>query len=617
MLPVSWIKSGIALNRMLYSASVTLIVIASPVSYGQTSSLIDLGTGVRAYGINVNGDITGCTTASGPTHAFIFSAGTMSDLGTLGGTNSCGYALNKNRQVTGYADTAAGASHAFLYDAGAMSDLGTIKGAKTSAGTSINSNGEVVGYSWQLPPYAVPDILTHIREIHIQYLPGVDSGVYAFSYSHGSVTQLVPGDVSPTTAFATVVNDAGSAAAVQLLNCGMLCPTATTLRIDNGIATDAVTSQALSEIYILIPTGISENGDIAAYGEDGGAFIHGTVLTKVGAQLDLGRNTTAFGMNAGGQVVGSGGVIRAIPDYTGVTKDTSALIFNDGVATDLNVPGAIPSAINDGGSVILNHAALDHAYVLSPSDIAVVPSGLTFGNVPIGKTSNTNNAFCGACIVTVTNHTTAAIAVGNISVTGSGFAQTNNCPVSLAPAAQCVVNVTFTPNSYDLTYGQLSVAAGGIQYATVLRGAGAPVVTMTASSSDVNVGDFFSIGWTVTSASPADCVETGGAADVGASDNWRDSLSRTTTGAAQIAESVAGTFTFTLTCTAQSQFSRAQQVVVVHAKSASGGSASGGSASGGGGSGGGGAIDRASILAMLALWSMRSRLMRRRGSATA
>jgi len=65
-------------------------LLASGLVLGQVASVVDLGANAEVHAINVNGDITGCTPATdGATHAFIYSAGTMTDLGTLGGTVSC------------------------------------------------------------------------------------------------------------------------------------------------------------------------------------------------------------------------------------------------------------------------------------------------------------------------------------------------------------------------------------------------------------------------------------------------------------------------------------------------------------------------------------------------
>jgi probable HAF family extracellular repeat protein len=66
------------------------------------NALIDLGPGTRAHGINATGQVTGrVSIAAGGTHAFLYAAGTLTDLGTLGGASSCGLAINKSGQITG------------------------------------------------------------------------------------------------------------------------------------------------------------------------------------------------------------------------------------------------------------------------------------------------------------------------------------------------------------------------------------------------------------------------------------------------------------------------------------------------------------------------------------
>lgn len=72
---------------------------------------------------------------------------TITDLGTLGGHASAAAAINNSGQVTGWSTTADGATRAFLYSAGAMTDLGTLTGGSFSMGTALNDLGQVVGSS--------------------------------------------------------------------------------------------------------------------------------------------------------------------------------------------------------------------------------------------------------------------------------------------------------------------------------------------------------------------------------------------------------------------------------------------------------------------------------------
>ncbi len=94
-------------------------------------------TGSFANGINDAGEIAG-QAEFGPTYdhrAFIYANGTMIDLGTLGGPDSWANAINNAGQAVGAASLATlttntvitrNASHAFLYSSGSMKDLGTL-----------------------------------------------------------------------------------------------------------------------------------------------------------------------------------------------------------------------------------------------------------------------------------------------------------------------------------------------------------------------------------------------------------------------------------------------------------------------------------------------------------
>src|SRR5205085_8670533 len=92
--------------------------------------------------------------------AFLLSGGpggTLTDLGTLGGTRSWAFAVNGAGQVVGYSYTAGGSSfHAFIWhdddgngfsNPGEMKDLGTLAGGSNSIAYDINSSGQVVGFS--------------------------------------------------------------------------------------------------------------------------------------------------------------------------------------------------------------------------------------------------------------------------------------------------------------------------------------------------------------------------------------------------------------------------------------------------------------------------------------
>jgi len=172
----------------------------------------DLGTlpgGITSFGIDLNnGDskgerneeegedrqdtvqVTGFSSAAdGNEHAFLYSNGTMQDLGTLpGGRYSAGRAINQSGEITGYSATPDAGIHAFLYSNGSMKDLGTLPGKSFSYGEGINRHGQIVGNARNL------------------FDP------HAFLYSHGAMqdlNNLIPSNSGWVLEFADAINDRG------------------------------------------------------------------------------------------------------------------------------------------------------------------------------------------------------------------------------------------------------------------------------------------------------------------------------------------------------------------------------------------------------------------------
>jgi probable HAF family extracellular repeat protein len=205
-------------------------------------TLTDLGRfgrpGSLASGINDSGQIVGWVyLGPGQERAFSYSSGTISDLGTLGGSSSLARQVNNAGQIVGESDTVGAFSpHAFLYAGGTMADLGTLGGGSSSA-YGINGAGQVVGGA---------------------ELAG--GGYHAFVYAGGIMSDL--GTLYDDNSTAYGINAAGQIVGT-LTNRG---PFGTAFIYDHGVMADLNALIADPGWLINEAVGINDSGQIAAIG---------------------------------------------------------------------------------------------------------------------------------------------------------------------------------------------------------------------------------------------------------------------------------------------------------------------------------------------------------------
>jgi hypothetical protein len=134
-------------------------------------------------------------------------------------------------------------------------------------------------------------------------------------------------------------------------------------------------------------------------------------------------------------------------------------------------------------NLVINDAAQNSPQVVTLTGIAttsavsLAPGSLTFTTQLIGTNSN-------AQVATLTNTGTSTVNITGITTTGP-YSQTNNCPASFVAAANCTINVVFTPTKAGTLTGTVNVAdnAPNSPQKVALTGTGTVVSLSPASLS--------------------------------------------------------------------------------------------------------------------------------------
>jgi len=272
-----------------------------------------------AAGINNLGQVVG----TADYHAFLYSGGHMTDLGTLlGGNYSHALAINDNGQIIGYSGISGGQERAFLYVGGQMTSLG----ASMPTPVDINNNGQMVGSTF---------------------------GLHAFLYSNGVFT-----DLGSSTRGAYAINNNGQVAGQNASSHAFV--------YSGGVITDLGTLGGVESSA----TGINDLGQVVGYSYPAGNTAWHAFLYDSGHMTDLGIfpggrgfYIQAHAINNVGKVVGK--------------ADGYAFLYSGGGMVDLNT--LIPrgtgwslttaDAINNYDQIVgtgFNPSGQQHAFLLTP-----------------------------------------------------------------------------------------------------------------------------------------------------------------------------------------------------------------------------------------------------------
>jgi probable HAF family extracellular repeat protein len=347
------------MRALLCVATALLLETSHTLAAATLYQVTDLGISA-GLGLNNIGEVTGWNEGSFNTYAVLYSNGHITNLGTLGGLNSYGRAINNNGQVTGLSDTGSGtAQHAFLYGTGGMINAGSLTGSPNSfsTGNGTNDDGQVTGVSETSAGFMHAFLYSNGQMMDLGTLPGRDNIIGSGINNHGQVAGYSFNTASDPHAF---VFSHG-----QFMDLGTL----------GGSWSEAY---AINDAGQVTGTAQTPAGEPASVGH---AFLYSngqmTDLGTLGGLYSLG-----FGINNSGQIVGqaatSDGVLDAFLYSGGKMSDLNDLVDLSGTGFG-KLYGA--TAINDSGQILAGACAtpsncdgLGHTVLLTPVPEPATPT---------------------------------------------------------------------------------------------------------------------------------------------------------------------------------------------------------------------------------------------------
>lgn len=274
---------------------------------------------------------------------------TLIDVGTLGGPGSYGAALNNAGVVVGCADVAGAGTHAFVYQAGSIRDLGTGTGSAdgNSCALAVNEKGLIAGRSasgelveWKDGAVVPLGIKGNVNDIDSAgtVVGSINDGTAtrAFMYKDGVVTDLGNlGTDASASSSANAINDRGQVVGNSNNHAFLY---------ENGAMRDLGTLGGSSSIA----KGIDDHGDVVGMSGDARGTPTPFISNGVMQALPAPSYSAAIAINNRGQVIGSGeGIYGYLLDNGAVTRlDTIPAVQAKGWRH------LEPTGINDRGWIV-------------------------------------------------------------------------------------------------------------------------------------------------------------------------------------------------------------------------------------------------------------------------
>ncbi len=399
---------------------------------GTATDLGNLGGMMFNSGIEINnqGQVVGFSDLPGDTtgHAFLWTKDSgIQDLGTLPGDfSSIALAINQKSQVAGFSCDISGNCRAFLWQNGVMTDLNTLIPAGSPLflvwAVGINSRGEIVGLGFQ----------PSTGEVHA-FLATPSNG----DAGSESAMPATPGESSERPKI--VLPENVRKLLQQRLRFGGFGGTGATLG-------PIVTLKPTSLTFATQLVGTASSAQPVTLTNTGNTTLSITSITITGADPGDFAQTNTCGSSV---PAGKSCTITVTFKPTQRGTRTGAVSITD------NAPGSPQKVSLTGTGTVVK---------LNPTTLGFLVQCHPF--------------FCGreTRTTTLTNVGSTTRSITGITVSGTGFSQSNTCGSSVGAGKSCTISVTFHPPWPGGTFtGSVSVSddGGGSPQTVSLRGIGA------------------------------------------------------------------------------------------------------------------------------------------------
>jgi probable HAF family extracellular repeat protein len=282
-------------------------------------------------------------------HAFSWSGGTMTDIGTLGvggsPDGSTAYGINDAGQIVGlnFMNVLSGGT-AVVWSGGTITSLDTVLGGGFSSAYDINNAGQIVGLRGVLPDTS-------------------SWSAFLYDTASGQVTTL-PGIGGTFRTSAVAINDAGDVAGYGTAATNVFHAVRWSAQVPTDLGTLGGTHSFAS--------GINGAGDVVGSSSMPGDAGQHAFLYSGGVMQDLGTLGGSFswaaGINEAGLVVGSATTISG-QGHAFIHDGTSMVDLNDRVSPAAGWVLTQATAVNGSGIIVgtgqINNET--HAFLLTPS----------------------------------------------------------------------------------------------------------------------------------------------------------------------------------------------------------------------------------------------------------